>query len=271
MEDMDYYEWVESKKRFTLKKIIRFIFKTIAAVIIGGTFALLFGRMFLMGIPGAFKGFTWTDAALDAFDNGSFAVELQDVYEPFANKGIYHVSNAALVRLDYTPSKMPDTDFADTYADYAYKLKEGAAKESGEFQFTVRYNNRSTINRLMRIYSLTERPEGEAFVYILSDSNGKVYTEYTFAEGSKPMYEFRRVVFPDVDFTGVKAFYLEVFYIEDVRRPKPAEKGKPKEETMYASFVVYDVAYSQGKTEVEKPGKTNLTFSERPAYVSKFD
>ncbi len=271
MEDMDYYEWEESRKRFTPKKIIKFIFKSIAAVIIGGTFAILLGRMYLMGIPKDFKDITWTDAAIESYENGNFAVELQDVYEPFSDKGNYHVSNTALVRLEYTHPKLPKADFSATYVDYVNKLRDGAPKSSGELQFTVRYNNRSTINRLMRLYSLTECPENEVFVYILSDSNGRVYTEYEIAKGNKPMYDFRRVVFSDVDFTGVKAFYLEVFYIDDVRRPKPAEPGKPKEETMYASFVIYDVSYSKGETEVTKPGKTNLTFTEGPEYVTKFN
>lgn len=276
MEDMDYYEWEESKKRFTLKKIIRFIFKLIAGIIIGGTFAILLGRMFLMDIPKAFEGFTWTESAIEAFETGKLAVELQDVYDPFSSKGEYHVSNTALVRLDYTPSKMPKADLSLTradyvkYSDHVKKLEENRPKSSGEVQFTVRYNNRSTINRLMRLQSLAERPEGEVFVYILSDTNGKVYTEYTVAKGNKPMYDFRRVVFPDVDFTGVKAFYLEVFYIGDVRRPIIYENGK-REENMYASFVIYDKSYPKSKIKAAKVGKTDLIFNERPEYVSKFN
>ncbi len=235
MDDMDYYEYEESKKTFTAAKIIKFIFKLIAAVIIIGTFALLFGRMYFMKIPKAFTGLTWTPNVVEAFEAGKLEVELQEVYEPYADKGLYHISNTAVV-----------------YSE-------------NEVQFTVRYNDRSTINKLMRIYSLDERPEGEVFVYILSDNNGNTYTEYTYAETERMIHQFRRVIFSNVDLTNVETLYLDVYYGEDVRKPIG------KEQTMHASFVIYDKEYSVGKTEFKKAGKTSLVFTERPVYLPMLD
>ena len=97
-EDMDYYEYEESKKRFTPKKIISFIFKLIAFIIIAGTFALILGRIQLMKLPKSMKGLTWTDSIVEAFENG----ELQErefrgtdgVYE-----GMAYYTNGKLERL----------------------------------------------------------------------------------------------------------------------------------------------------------------------------
>lgn len=247
MEDMDYYEYEESKKRFTPSKIIKFIFKLIAFIIIGGTFAMLFGRMYFMKIPKNFEGVTFTEKTVEAFEKGSLKVELQTVADPYSDKGEYHISNTALV------------------------IQDDSQTLKGEVQCTVRYNNRSTVNRLMSMYSLEERPQGELFVYILSDNNGNTYTEYTYAKTEKMIHDFRRIVFSDVDLTDVEYLYLEVFYKEDVRRPAIPEPGKKKEKTMYSKFLIYNKEYSVGFTEVTKAEKTTLTFQNRPEYISKLD
>lgn len=268
MEDMDYYEYEESKKRFTFSKIIKFIFKFIAGVIICGTFALLLGRMFLMEIPKPFKGVTWTSTAAELFSEGKLQCVTQGVLEPYAAKGIYHVSNTALVYPTPEADKIPRVAeyFTENYSEARFSYLNDTPEVIGEVQFTVRYNSRSTINRLMRLYSLTERPNGEAFVYILYDNNGNKYTEYIFAEGQKPLYEFRRIVFPGVDLSNVKNLYLDVYYIGDVRKPTMTESAAHK--TMYANFMIYTRDYPTESVEFKKAGKPPLTFTEKPAYTS---
>ena len=236
MEDMDYYEWEESKKRFTPSKIIRFIFKLIAMLIIVSTFVLLLGRMTLMRIPKAFTGVTATEGILATVEDGTFDAVLQEPLEPFNDdgnddRGWYHISNVAL------------------------------SKSAHEVQLTVRYNSRSTINTLMEKYALSEHPLGEVFVYILSDDKGNVYTDYLFSAKSRPLYEFRRVVFTGVDLTDVETLYLDVYFGEDVSG----------DGLMNASFVVYDSAYESEITEADALKGRNVTFSKSPSYISQLE
>ena len=236
MEDMDYYEWEESKKRFTLAKIIKFIFKTIATLIIVGTFAMLIGRMVLMRIPGDFTGVTATQGILETIEKHRFDAVMQEPLEPFNDngndgKGWYHLSNIAV------------------------------SKFAGEVQMTVRYNSRSTINTLMEKYALTERPEGEVFVYILSDDKGNVYTDYVFSAKSRPLYEFRRVVFTDLNLWGVDVLYLDVYFGEDV-----SEDG-----LMSASFVIYEADRGAASLDEDEIKGDSLIFRDAPAYISKLE
>lgn len=240
MEDMDYYEYEESKKRFTPKKIIGFLFKLVAFVIIAGTFAVLFARIGLMQIPKAFKGLTFTESVLTAYENGTLDVELYSPRDSFDDgvkingqlvKGRYHISNVAL------------------------------SHGTNEVQFTFRYNTRSTINVLMSLYGLTERPRGEVFVFTLTDNNGVTYTSYVFSAKSRPMYEFRRVIFEGVDLTDVTTLYLNVYYGDDV-----SSAG-----LMNHTFVMYEKDDGSEFPEYEKAKATKLTFMEAPAYISRLD
>lgn len=254
-EDMDYYEYEESLKRFTPKKIIGFIFKLIAGIIIVGTFVLIFARSAFMKVPKAYTGFTFTDAGVSAHEAGALDVLLHTPYESYDDDGTFHVSDVAISRA------------------------------TGEVQLTVRYNSRSTINELMSRYALTERPGGEVFVYILSDDEGNTYTDYVFAAASRPLYEFRRVIFTGVDLDGIylteeqeayaatltaddadlmpepatTTLYLDIYYGEDVS----------DDPLMSSSFVIYDYDYGSEVPEYKKADKTELVFTKAPYYVSK--
>lgn len=228
---MDYYEWEASKKRFSPSKIINFIFKAIAIIIIVGTFVMIFGRIQLMKIPKAFTGVTPTEEILQTVDSGEFDAVYQQTHESFDEDGWYHVSDVIL------------------------------SEAAGQVQLTVRYNSRSTINTLMEKYSLAERPSGEVFVYILSDDNGNVYTDYVFSAKSRPLYEFRRVIFSGVDLTGVQTLTLDVYYGEDV-----SSEGR-----MNASFTVYSETYDLDELTPDDVRQGTPTFTAAPAYVSNLD
>ncbi len=229
MDDMDYYEYEENKKRFTPKKIARFIFKLIAYSIIIATFVLIIGRIQLAKLPKSFTQYVWTDASRAAYEDGEIELIFQEPYSSYDENGYYNVSNVAI------------------------------SPESGEVQFTVRYNSRSTINSLMQFYGMTERPTGEVFVYILSDQSGKEYTSYTFAASSRPMYEFRRVIFDGVDLEGVETLYLDVYYGDDV-----SKNGR-----MNSSFVIFDTQLGTRPAESVKVAESPLSFSDAPAYVNR--
>lgn len=241
MEDMDYYEWEESQKRFTFSKIIKFIFKFICTLIIVGTFALLLGRMTLMKIPKAYTAVTLTDGITQTLENGTFDAVMQEPVEPFNDngkdengvyqRGWYHISNVAV------------------------------SKAAGEVQLTVRYNSRSTVSTLMEKYSLTEPPSGELFVYVLSDNEGNVYTDYVFAAKKRPLYEFRRVIFTGIDLSEAKALDLDVYWIDDVS----------KDGLMNANFTIYDTTFESETADEEMLKGKNLTFNKAPEYISNLD
>lgn len=257
-EELDYYDELENKKKFSAKKIAKLIFKIIAGIIIVGTFALIFGRIWLMEVPGSFTGFTWTEAAIEAHRNGELDVVLQTPSDSYDTDGSFNISNVAL------------------------------SKATGEVQFTVRYNSRSTVNTLMERYSLAERPSGEIFVYVLSDNHGNVYTDYVFASHSRPLYEFRRVIFRGVDLDGIyltdeqrayrdsidrsdetavlptpdiSTLYLTIYYGEDV-----SDKS-----LMKYSYVLYDSTLGTDNPVYDSAGTTDLIFRDAPVYISKLD
>ncbi len=253
-EDMDYYEYEESLKRFSPKRIIGFVFKLIAGLIIVGTFALILGRSALMKVPKAYTGLTWTEAAVEAYEAGELDVLLHTPYESYDEDGSFHVSDVAL------------------------------SKATGEVQLTVRYNSRSTINELMNRYALTDRPGGEVFVYILSDDEGNTYTDYVFAAASRPLYEFRRVIFQGVDLGGIYLTPEEQEYAKLHAADETAQIPEPETKTLYLdiyygedvsddplmsySFVLYDYDYGSEVPEYEKADGTTLEFQKAPYYVS---
>ncbi len=231
MDDMDFYEWEALKNRSSFSKFIYYFIKAVVAVIVIGTFVLIFGRIFLMNLPKAFKGITLTEAIQTTLDNETFDAISHDPAAGYDEEGWYNVSNVAM------------------------------SESAGEVQLTVRYNSRSTVNVLMEKYELTERPDGELFVYILADDNGNVYTDYTFAAASRPLYEFRRVIFTGVDLTDVDKLYLRVYYINDVSG----------EGLMNASFAIYDSKYPSEDFIPDKIKPTKLIFSPAPEYTASFN
>ena len=235
MDNMDYYEWEESQKRFSPSKIMKFAFKFISTAIIVTTFALLLGRMALMRVPGSFTGVTATAGIVSSVENGSFDAMIQEPAEPYNNngkkdKGWYHVSNVAL------------------------------APSADEVQITVRYNSRSTINTLIEKYELSERPSGEVFVYTLTDNLGNVYTDYVFSAKSRLLYEFRRVVFTGVELEGVETLSVNIYYIEDV-----SSDGR-----MSSTIEIYNNIYAIEEPEPNKLKGKNLKFASAPEFDKTF-
>ncbi len=268
-EDMDYYEYEESKKRFTPKKIIKFIFSAIAAAVIIAVFVLIALRIQLLKIPADFQGVTWTDEAKALYDSGEFdyiSYPLGETYGPSSDA----------------------VNMMDTESDTKFKVTEGLyhvsnialSEKTGEVQFTVRYNKRSTVNVLMDTYGLTERPEGEVFIYRLKDDSGNVYTDYVFAEDSNLMQEYRRVIFKNVDLSDIipdenpalkikstddlkeadgKKLTLEIFYGDDVSYSR----------VMNATFTIYNSAMPYKDIEAPEKGECDLKFNAAPYYESK--
>ena len=223
------YDSDTPKERSLPAKIIIGTLKAIGILIIVSVFATIFIRLQLWKTPKEFRDFAWTDEALAKYtENGGLTVGLQEPYTEFDENGYYHISDVSF------------------------------APDAGEIQLTVRYNSRSTINKLMEVYGLTERPTGEVFVFILQDDDGNQYTSYRFAARSKPLSDFRRIIFDGVDFEGVENLYLYVYYGEDVD-----DKAE-----MSAVFTVYETSRYIEETNPE-PSEMTYALSDNPAYINK--
>ena len=225
----DTFESDTPKKRSLPAKIILGTLKALWILFIISIFVLIFIRLNLLKTPKNFQSFAWTDEAVAEYnENGSLTVGFQEPYTEYDDEGYYHIS---------------DVSFAESL---------------GEIQLTVRYNNRSTINTLMSKYHLTDRPNGETFVYILTDDNGNEYTSYRFSADSKPLSEFRRIVFDGVDFSSTENLYLHVYYGEDVN----------DDSDMYAVFTVYE---TDRWIEEKQLTPEDMTFklNNNPAYINK--
>ena len=230
-DDDEVYE--EDEGKLSVGKIIKKCFKWIAILIIVLVYAVIFVRLYFRGVPGDFKGFTWTDGAVAAFASDPENFEIIDIglTEAIDDDGLYEISNAYIC-----PS-------------------------AGEVQLTVQYNSRSTINTLMQLYSLTERPTGEVFVYILRGDDGSVYTDYQFSAKSRPMNEFRRIIFTGVEFDPEVQYDVEVYYGGDVS----------EESLISRFFTLYDNEKDNLITKPDKAGSTKLSFSSQPAYINKLN
>lgn len=213
-------------KKLTVGKVIKKTFfytlRMIAVLVVG----ILFWRIFSSGDTELAKSFLWNESAISAYNEN--AEEFTAFYykrpDNYTKDGKFQASNVYFV---------PST---------------------GQFQITVRYNN-STLKKLAEEYGLEKIPSGEVFVFTLTDNFGNVYTEYEIAEDSKNLYNYRRVVFDNVDMTAKKTveedgkqvekvfeeLYINVYYIDKVQLSVP-----------YGKMTVYDTKYYHEPVDLSK-------------------
>ena len=219
-------------RRPRIGKYVKKIFKFIARALIIIVYLLIFIRINTAKVPKKFKDFLWTDQALAVKDEQDFAVLTQKSENSIDEDGLYHIDNIYLCR---------------------------TAKQ---VQLTLRYNSRNTINVLMDEYGLTERPTGESFVYILRDGDGNAFAEYRFAADEKPLNEFRKLVFGNVEFPedDESILYLEIYYGNDVR------KGAP----MNVTLTVFDNARYFEPVETT-PSEPTFELKKAPSYINRLE
>ncbi|MBE6717779.1 MAG: hypothetical protein E7574_00785 [Ruminococcaceae bacterium] len=193
-----------NNKKITIGKIIK---KTITyslrllALFVAG---LLFYRIMISKAPEQSKEFLWTETSISAYnDNPSeFKAYLYKHPDNFSQDGLFSANDVYFI-----PS-------------------------IGQFQITVRYNN-STLKRIAKEYELKEIPDGEQFVYTITDTLGNTYTDYKIISFKKNIYNYNRIVFENIDLNATKnnsqntpqtneeekeEFYLllNVYYAKDV-------------------------------------------------------
>lgn len=212
-EEINEYDAIHGDpNKITVSKIIKKTITTTLKLIAISVFCILFWRILSSGDTKLAKTFIWNDATLEAKNFETFYYKRPDNY---SDNGRFSASNVF-----YVPSL-------------------------GQFQITVRYN-KSTLEKIAEEYNLQETPSGEVFVYTLTDNLGNRYTEYEYLTDAKNLYQYRRVIFENVDMNATKEvdedgqtvtkqfeeLYLNVYYANDVLYSKP-----------YATITIYDQKY----------------------------
>lgn len=223
----DFHTPEKTKKGFSIGKF----FKSIGMLLIAAVYVLLIGRMLLARPVGEMREYLWTDKSAEYFNASpdDFKPMKQQLEQVIDDNGYYHISKLA-------------------YID-----------DIGELQITVRYNN-STLEKLDGFYS--DRVDaGESFVFTLTDDSGKLYDTYKYASSENFIYNFRRLVFENVDIASANKLYLNVFYANDISSSSP----------MFVSFKVYDSEASEIKSEVKygKGSASSDDLYDSPAFMIK--
>lgn len=249
-DEINEYDAVHTDpNKITLGKVIKKTFFYTLRIIAVLVFGLLFWRIFSSGDTKLAKSFLWNESAIASYKENA------DEFSAF-----YY--------------KRPDnyTKLGEFQASNVYFVPS-----TGQFQITVRYNN-STLKKLAEDYSLDEIPSGEVFVFTLSDNLGNVYTSYEYASDSKKLYNYRRVVFDNVDMNAKKTveedgkqvekvfeeLYINVYYIEDVLYSTP-----------YGKMTVYDTKHYHEPIDLSKypikDNKPSKELTQPPSYTVKED
>lgn len=225
------YDPKPSKTGKIIKKTLLYTLRIASFFVI----ALLFWRIFSGGDPKSMQKFLWTEETIESYQN-----------DPDSFKAYYYRHKDNLTT---------DGKFAASYVYYVPSEKQ--------IQITLRYND-STLEKLMRDYSLSDVPTEEPFVFVLTDGSGKNYTEYKYVSDTKNMYNYRRLVFDGIDFeplivdelpynatedevkefknnTKDKYIHLKVYYKDDVLLSEP-----------YGIMSVFDYSYSREELDLKK-------------------
>jgi hypothetical protein len=149
-------------KKITFKNTIKFLF----VLIIVTVYTLLLGRMYLAGNRGVMNEYSPTQKYLSECNNSS-EILTQNIMYSMDEDGLFHISNLVII------------------------------PEIGELQINARYNN-STLDFLEKHYPDAEYIE-EPFIYELIDENGKSYPLNGYIARENIIYNFRKLLFENVD------------------------------------------------------------------------
>lgn len=175
---------------------MKFLFTALILIIFGG----LMLRICTMGDPESMEKYAWTESMI------SFQKKYPD---------------------SFTVQKINENTYSYQYlaSDGKFAVNNIFITETGggkaQIQLTVRYNN-STIKYLKNDYNLLSDPVGEPFIYILTDSSGNMYRSYLYTKDKKAVYNYRHIIFDDVDISDILnltdeySLMLDIYYIDDV-------------------------------------------------------
>ncbi|MBO4355430.1 MAG: hypothetical protein J5850_01065 [Clostridia bacterium] len=255
--ETDYYP--EEKKP---SSIVGIILKWAAIAIIVLVIGLLFFRIFIKNDPAQAKQFVWTKETVEAYnaDKDSFKVysyELTSYNKPIGVKDENGVQEYE--RITYNNIT---TDGTFSFNNLVY------VPSSKELQITVRYN-RKAVESLKETLMLTE-VDKEPFFFALEDLNGNYYSSYYFTSFSRFTYEYRRLVFKDVDLSNVDMLYLNVYYNKNVNLSSPLRFYPGKKYQVTLSMPIYDSYLEFGEYDMKNalPAEENGNLDTSPYVIA---
>ena len=171
-------------KKITLKNVL----KLIAILIIITVYTLLLGRMYLAKDRGIMNKYSPTEEFV-SISEGNTEILTQNINSTMDENGYYRISN-----LVYVP-------------------------KTGELQINVRYNN-STLDALKEHYPDADYSDA-LFYYELVDNNNNTYPLSGYIPQKNIIYNFRKLLFKDIDFENVERLYLDIKYTGDMSNDSP--------------------------------------------------
>ena len=202
---------------FFKKITVKNIFKLLISLIIITVYVLLLGRMYLASDRGIMAKYSPTDIYFDNC-NDNTVIYTQNLNYTMDETGYYRVSNLAFI------------------------------PEIGELQINVRYND-STLDKLAELYPEFEY-NGEPFVYELVDNNNNVYKLNGYITKTNLIYNFRKLLFENIDFNTIERLYLDV---------KLAD-GDDSDSEMDVRFTIYNSADQTVESELKIDNTKNNKF-----------
>ncbi|MCI8589285.1 MAG: hypothetical protein HFE77_01005 [Clostridiales bacterium] len=231
--DYDYSE-LDPKKRGPIFRIFKYIFLFLA--ILFGVF--LIARIHVNNTtPEEAKKLLWNEEAIDALHKEG----------PETFSVIEHNLSTYITAEGKRILRNPMTDdafFSFSHVQYMPSVNQ--------IQLTVRFNE-STIDRVMERFDLSTRPENEIFLFWLEDNNGNRYTTYSYTTATqnflgKRRYNYRRLLFTQVDIEQVKTLTLHIDY---------NNQSDPSASQTIDTIVVYDAGFEaeagRTKSDYEAP------------------
>lgn len=256
----DYYSDGEQKPKSPVGKIIKWVGLALVVLVYG----LIFFRIFIKENPSDAGAFIWTKDTVAAYqkDSAGFSVKSQKIQS--YNKVLGKDDNGAPIaqRVIYN----------DITSDGCFKISDLIyVPASGELQVTLRFN-REALKKLKERYALSEDPTGEIFFFALEGVGEDYITDYSYTVSKRFTYEYRRLVFRNVDLSSADLVYLNIYYIEDVHLDQPLTFHPGKEYAVQATLPIYDSYLGWEDCNVEKllPAKVNDDL-QNPPYVKLDD
>ncbi len=224
----DYYSDGDMKPKSKIGKIFRWI----GILLILLVYLLLMFRIFIKGDPKSAKQFLWTSDTVAAYerDPSSFNVYTQKIQS-----------------FSY-PTGEKDKNGVDMYETRTYNdITSGGSfmisnliyvESAKELQITVRFN-RSSVEKVQKLYNLSEKPTGEIYFFALDDGSD-YYTDYSYVATKRFTYEYRRLVFSNVDLANTETLNLNIYYIDDVTPSAPLVFDPKEDYAERGVLTIYD-------------------------------
>ncbi len=239
--EYDYYPEEEEHK----KSLIGTIFKYAVLALVIFTYVLIMFRIFIKEDPKAVKEFVWTEQSLSAYNENSSTFKVQN--QQIRSFTYEDEASGETVKVIY------NTITEDGYFQVSNFMYVEATKE---LIVTFRYNNAS-LKWLENKYSLPGELQTEPYLLSLSVKD-EMYTDYSYLEYDRFTYDYRQLVFKNIQLPESGTVNLNVYYM-----------GEFDLNTPIASLTVYDSRIPVEYYSIKKALPAELTkgFKNSP-YIS---